>query len=493
MSDFKNIIMKSMKRYILTITILSLMAGAISSCGEYFTPGTEDLQSEQDNFKTYNTSRATVNGLYTQLQDLMDPYVVLGELRGDMLTVSSQAGEDLQAIHQMEYSPDNDYFPRREAFQLISGCNDVLGHFSELLGKGTTYDEKIRHMRAEVKVMRAWTYFFLMRTYQQVPYITSDYAEANAGEPFEDWLASHGSDPATIVKLIGSVEGVIQDFDPTKVNKPGFFNLASGYALLGELYLWDNQYNQAAVALEEAIRVGNGERYILDSDLEEESWGNIFKGDETANDEIITKVLFNKGEKQENQLLTLFSSVAPNGRQLVPADDAEHIFQSDYRRAVTFYDENSEVSKYTRNREHGYQSDMPVILYRAADLHLMLAEAYNRMHDFNTALELVNNGCDSLFTPASKGVRGRLSLGELSVDGSTTQEKMLDLEEKILQERARELAYEGNRWFDILRIAERRSSPSMMVEMMKDKYPEESHAEVESFYQDPANWYLPFK
>ena len=485
--------MRLMKNYISIIAIIGLMSGLLSSCSEYFSPGADNFQKEEDNFKNYTTSRASVNGLYTQMQDLMNAYVVLGELRGDMLKVSGQANEDLRALYEMEYTPDNAYSPRRQAFKVISGCNDVLAHFRELTQEGTTYDEQLRHMQAEVTVMRAWTYFFLLRTYDQVPYITKNYAAQDASQAFDQWLTEQGGDPVTVGQLVNSVNSVMGDFNPSKVSETGFFNMASAYGLLGEMYLWSDQYAQAAGTLEQAIDAGSGERFILDADLEKDAWANIFKGDETANDEIMTKIVFNKGEKQENELLSLFSSIAVNGAQLKPVAGVSDWFETDHRKQVTFYNQDEEVAKYTRNREHGYQSDMPVILYRAADLHLMLAEAHNRMQHFDTALELLNNGCDSLFTPSSKGIRGRVDLGSISLEDTTDPEKMLDLEEKILQERAREMAYEGKRWYDILRIAKRRDDPSMVVELMKQKYPEEYHGKVESFYQSAANWYLPFK
>lgn len=484
--------MRLMKKYISIIAIFGLIGCLLSSCSEYFSPGADNFQEEGDNFKNYTTSRASVNGLYTQMQDLMDAYVVQGELRGDMLSVSDQAGEDLQAIYDMELNPENAYSPRRQAFKVISGCNDVLTHFEELLEQGTTYDEQLRHMQAEVTVLRSWTYFFLLRTYDQVPYITSDYAADNTDQAFDKWVNAQASNPVTIDKLVSSVNSIIGDLDPSRMQETSFFNLASAYGLLGEMYLWNDQYNQAASSLQQAIHVGNGERFILDADLEESAWANIFKGDETANDEIITKIVFNKGEKQENELLPLFSSIAVNGPQLKPAPGISEWFETDHRKQATLF-QDSEVAKYTRNREHGYQSDMPVILYRAADLHLMLAEAHNRMHNFDTALDLLNNGSDSLFTPSSKGVRGRVDLGSVTAEGADDQQRMLDLEDKILQERAREMAFEGKRWFDILRIAQRRNDPDMIVERMKTKYPESYYGSVENFYQDPANWYFPFK
>jgi hypothetical protein len=77
-----------------------------------------------------------------------------------------------------------------------------------------------------------------------------------------------------------------------------------------------------------------------------------------------------------------------------------------------------------------------VIKIRLADILLLKAEAYVEMNNLNEAANLVNQ------------VRNRADLGNLSSTITSSKEKM---QEAVLKERRLELAFEGQRWFDLVR------------------------------------------
>ncbi|MBD1428627.1 RagB/SusD family nutrient uptake outer membrane protein [Sphingobacterium litopenaei] len=71
-----------------------------------------------------------------------------------------------------------------------------------------------------------------------------------------------------------------------------------------------------------------------------------------------------------------------------------------------------------------------------------------------------------------------------------------DLEDKIIEEAALELAFEGGRWSDLMRIARRRNDPSFLAEKVYEKLSKANNpkaAEVRSKLMNMSNWYLPFK
>jgi hypothetical protein len=326
-----------------------------------------------------------------------------------------------------------------------------------------------------------------------VPYITADYAASKTTGSIEEWLAANGNINATVSQLITDVQTVIPDFFAASksIGYTQYFNLASGFALLGEMQLWNNDYSSAIESLTSAIKT-SGVRFILDSDLQTSKWVNIFKGDETANDEIMTKILFNKAEKQENDLLSLFSSLSPNIFELQPTDAIQSALQGTNRYSGTFKI-FGEVGKYTRNISDPYISDMPVILYRAADVHLMLAEAYTNQGDIKIALELINQGSDSLFTPASMGIRGRVGLTSITVSGVDLQDSIKNMEDMIITERGNELAFEGKRYFDLLRIAKRRNDPEYLSDRVSLRFDDPDTISIRAYFAKSDNWYLPFK
>ena len=463
-----------------------------ASCSDYFSPELDTLLPEEESFKDYLSSRAAVNGLYTGLQDLMTSYVVTGELRGDMLMPTSSADQDLIDIYQLKITADNTYLSYREYYTLIASCNDVEAQLTKLREKGTTYDEALDNMYGETLLLRSWAYFYLLRNFTENPYITAAYSSADADVPYTDWLNQQTSELLTAGTIIQDIEKAIPLLDADNISSSGFFHLASAYAFLGEVYLWENQYDEAISALHKSIDSGNGGRFILDKDLENAKWQNIFKGDESATDEIMTKVIFDKGEKQENGLMPIFSGAAPAGNQLIPVSFITQSLQGTHRFGGTFTN-NLEVKKYTRSVDDAYTSDMPVILYRAADVHLMLAEAYNRISEPETALDLLNTGSDSLFTAGSKGIRGRVAQAALKITSTEPGEILLELEDMILEERGRELAFEGKRWYDLVRIARRRNDPSYLVNKIIRRFDAPDTLAIEQFFLNEDNWYFPSK
>jgi starch-binding outer membrane protein, SusD/RagB family len=108
------------------------------------------------------------------------------------------------------------------------------------------------------------------------------------------------------------------------------------------------------------------------------------------------------------------------------------------------------VNKYLGTiTEMGVQrySDDNIIIYRLADVLLMKAEALVRTNDVPGAMLIVNQ------------IRTRAGLADVS---ASTPEQAIDL---ILAERKKELAFEGKRWYDLVRndkVSEFRTEPEFM-------------------------------
>jgi hypothetical protein len=89
------------------------------------------------------------------------------------------------------------------------------------------------------------------------------------------------------------------------------------------------------------------------------------------------------------------------------------------------------------------------------------------------------------------GPRTRANLKELSVEDPR---QILAIEDVILEERAMELAYEGHRWFDLIRIARHRKDPSYLADKIASKFSDPvKKEEVRSRLLNEENWYLPLK
>ena len=169
--------------------------------------------------------------------------------------------------------------------------------------------------------------------------------------------------------------------------------------------------------------------------------------------------------------------------------------------------------------------DANFIIYRAAAIHMYYADIFVRRiyldnnglpaRNINRSLIVVNDGS---YNEDSKqmGIRGRVGFGDgdealyignviyfhdpdnnevigyKEFTGSNSLlEKQLFLEEILLEEHARELAFEGERFYEIMRIAKRRNDPSFLANIIAEKFSGTKKEAIRDYLMDENNWYLP--
>jgi len=89
------------------------------------------------------------------------------------------------------------------------------------------------------------------------------------------------------------------------------------------------------------------------------------------------------------------------------------------------------------------------------------------------------------------GVRGRVSLS--NVDIPADADSLTFIEEMIMDETAMEMAFEGNRWGDLVRMAMRTNDPAYLADRIYDKLQKGGYAEADEVRTKLLNgdWFLP--
>lgn len=168
-------------------------------------------------------------------------------------------------------------------------------------------------------------------------------------------------------------------------------------------------------------------------------------------------------------------------------------------------------------------------LYRAAKLHLRFAEAANREGYHKLAVALLNsdglgtayddpdqsdktdvmqthlpfpydfdarNGSNPRYRATwhrHAGIRGRAYVTNREISPA---DSLMQIEDYLIEEAALEMAFEGSRWEDLLRIAMRREDPSFLADKVYDKLSKEGHPQAEavrSKLMQRENWFLPIE
>jgi hypothetical protein len=282
---------------------------------------------------------------------------------------------------------------------------------------------------------------------------------------------------------------------------------------------------------------------LIDSNTQ--GWKSMFaRGQDVLyNSEWIWALPFDSRFDQGTPYVDIFSN--QGGRYLVkPSEAAIDKWESQLQRNDFPYDQRGRFTYRIENgqlviKKHIYNFD-PVkpleqsgkwFLNRAALLHLRFAEAANRDGHMRLAFALLNSGISNAFDPTpgvegrdvtniqqthlpapydfdarngqipqyratwhrNAGIRGRAYLYPTTV--SDPADSVNILESQLIEEAALELAYEGNRWSDLLRVAIRRNDPSFIADKIYEKLQKAgraSEAEEARARLNARNWFLPF-
>ena len=204
-----------------------------------------------------------------------------------------------------------------------------------------------------------------------------------------------------------------------------------------------------------------------------------------------------------------------------------------YKRLESYFDVNNimdgvdtVITKYSLSK-NPFDWDANFILYRAAGVHLYYTEVLTNQFtlspgssfptvDLQQAQDILNNGNYRLLS-GNRGVRGRVGfpgidsrVNDLYLHDPYTNEvtgvrdlssliaSQEYLEDMIMEERARELAYEGERFYDLMRVAQRRMKTNpdkgkrYLADRVAARYNGAESAMMHGLLMDENNWYIPF-
>ncbi|MCK9208642.1 MAG: RagB/SusD family nutrient uptake outer membrane protein, partial [Salinivirgaceae bacterium] len=364
-------------------------------------------------------------GIFSQLEKLAEPYVLLGELRADLMDVTSIADPDLIEIYNHDISKNNPYNNISDYYAVINNCNYLIKTIdTSLILKA----EKVMYKEfAQAKAIRAWTYLQMALNYGKVKYYDDPILYINQADNYVEYSWEQ------------LLPVLISDLEPWKsIEEPGGFSLGADLLssstsyipirfLLGDLYLWNGEYEMAAIEYhalmsENEYKVNSTYRSLWNVDnnvfvsrLEDDTdWLKQF---DLKSDAIIS-LIASSTESEKGAPLDSISWYYPeivvsenaikNWENQVYYYKSNVMIEGDLRGDLGSYmatpnsffgdidmsevSQNNVITKFHLLTE---ESAKAVTIYRTTLLYLRYAEAVNRSGKPNLALAVLKNGMNA--------------------------------------------------------------------------------------------------
>ncbi|MBN2165466.1 MAG: RagB/SusD family nutrient uptake outer membrane protein [Marinilabiliaceae bacterium] len=508
--------MKSIYK-IIALSLLLVFTG----CEDWLDKRPENDIILEDFWKSESDVESVLATCYRGLTEraCIERMMVWGELRSDNIVNGKGFASgiyDMYRILQGEITPNNAYNSWNSFYAVINYCNTLLYYAPEVTALDDNFTQKdLQLIQGEAITLRALAYFYLVRTFRDIPWITdpsiSDVQDYNVSQSPEGEVLDNIINDLEYVKANGYVR---ESFGKTVFDK-GRITKSAVNALLADVYLWKGDFEKSIDACN-AVLADPNISLITDP---EQMFGQIFY--RTNSSESIFELQFEDDDMENTAVNDLYGN---NGIKLgyfafptplaydntgtevftganspfnYKLPDATFESSNDVRSEyfinptatsgvyAIFKYAGMSVNKINSKRTYYYRSNTSNwIIYRLSDIILMKAEALvqlqtgSEQENLQEAVRLVNQTY----------LRSNPEADSLRVTALNYSSKQA-IEELVLRERQRELLFEGKRWHDLVRMVRRDESKLTTLNLLVNAKMESSTAPLGAVVLDAM--YMP--
>ncbi len=478
------------KSTIVKLLMLVLLLPSLS-CKKWLDLQPQDGLTGAEYWKTKEQVQASVTGIYASLtgsatgsRNAAETFFLWGELRADMVSATLATTAEQIDVINVSILPTNSIANWRGMYETINYCNTLIDFAPGVLEKDATFTQAaLDKAIAEAKAVRALMYFYLVRTFDQVPLKLK--ATASDKDIVSLPKSPQSEVLAQVLKDLNEAEPfAVVDYGDRASNK-GRITKAAINAIQADVYLWLEKYTECVAACNKVI---NTNSFGLINGTDANLWYQTLYTNGNSNESIF-ELQFDI--QKLNPFYTMF--LTTQKKFLASPIVMDKIYTVDFLDPLKFdiradgaavRATDQVIWKYmglsnttARAQEESYAH---WIMYRYADILLMKAEAQNQL----------GNGQDALNIISLIRARARALAGTAANPAPTDK---VAIAEYVLDERAREFAFEGKRWFDLLRNARRDNYArlDLLLDVVATTVPANRQQSAIAKFRDKNCHYLP--
>src|SRR5215203_4637198 len=234
-----------------------LLSGA--GCKKWLDLQPQDGITGAEFWKTKEQVNSAVIGCYASLlasptgsRPLAESFFFWGELRADMIYATATALPEEIDIVNVNILPTNSIANWRSVYQTINYCNTVIDHAPDVLKNDATFtQDALKKYVAEAKALRGLMYFYLVRTFGEVPLKLKS---TSSDKEIEQLPKSTQQQVLTqILKDLGEAETDAIFSYGTKAADKGRITKFTIYAIQADVHLWMDNYADCITACNKII------------------------------------------------------------------------------------------------------------------------------------------------------------------------------------------------------------------------------------------------
>lgn len=491
-----------------------------------------------------------IAGCYSGMQSdaMIRRMIIWGEARSENIGAGLNSTNDANLLNVLNENimATNGYTSWDGFYNIINRCNTVIKYAPQVAANDPSYTEsELQANIAEMVALRSLCYFYLIRTFRDVPYSTEAFTDDD--QKFDLPATKFDVVLDSLINDLERIKGQAVKYYPTTtpLYQTGRITQDAIHAMLCEMYLWKKDYqkciyyadlviNSKKTIAEEILAQGGSlgyhsgptgsssnifERYngyplvseVIMSGVYGNAYSTLFGYDveserAQARQEIVFQLVFKDdptgSSMPANSAINTFYGNASVARgYLAPSDYLLDDIAKESGRTI-FADKNKSIdarmyencnklfksiNKYTTssvqisaagtssspssiayfNMYSDGNNGANWVIYRLTDIMLLKAEALTQ-----TMREGSDNETIAYNTPILAQAFSLVNaINKRAVCQATLQDTLVatdystkaQMEELVLQERQRELMFEGKRWYDLVRRSQRDGNTQTLV------------------------------